>query len=121
MITVIVLKSALKVSAILDLLFEGELCLVLPMLLKVVLFALNELLGLVEVPVLVIDTVGGLEGAGVSLVFGVVPQIILLQRVLLVERVLFVLNCLASWVSLIELLLCSQSRVLGRRVFLSLR
>lgn len=107
MVSVVILEGPLKICAVLDLLFEGELSLVLPVLLKVVLFALDELLRFVKESVLVVDDVLGLECPSVPLVLGVVPEIVLLQRVLLVERVLLVLYSLTCRIPLVELLFCT--------------
>lgn len=46
MVTVIILQRALEICPVLDLLFKGKLGLVLAMLLKIVLLALDELLRL---------------------------------------------------------------------------
>ena len=67
--------------------------------------ALDELLGLVNVSVLIINYVLRLEGSTIPLILRIVSEVVLLQRVLLIERILFVLNSLIGLVSLEELLL----------------
>lgn len=121
MVPIIVLKSALKISAVLNLLFKGELSLILTVLLQVMFLALDELLGLVNVSILIINYVLRLEGPTIPLILRVVPEVILLQRVLLIERILFVLNSLIGLVSLVELLLCSNCGILSNFMLFTLR
>ena len=83
------------------------------MLLQVMFLALDELLGLMNVSILIINYILRLEGPTIPLILRVVPEVVLLQRVLLIERILFVLNSLIGLVSLVELLLCSNYGILS--------
>ena len=83
--------------------------------------ALDELLGLVNVSVLIINYVLRLEGSTIPLILRIVSEVVLLQRVLLIKRILFVLNSLIGLVSLEELLLWSNCGVLSYFMLFALR